>query len=244
MPADHSSGDHLDLLQQQVEKLTQEYAALSAAYARARRTRQLIFLGTLLFIAVVCFAFYRRGSKLMSEAYSQELAKIAQARLEKNQDQYMRHVEHVVNRTSPALSDAFTQQANKDLPAFFKLLENERDQAAKELQTKMTDHLEKRYATQLERLDQVLTEELPQTKDKVLHDRLAKNLKTAMDRVLKKHYISMLESDVNELYATWDRFPMAETPRKGDPSIETEFMAELQHLLIIKLGSPEAVARR
>src|SRR5437588_398485 len=92
MPADHSPGDQLDLLHQQVEKLTQEYAALSAVYVQARRARQFIFLATLLFVLVVCFAFYRRGSQLMGDAYTQELAKIAQARLDKNQNQYMRHV--------------------------------------------------------------------------------------------------------------------------------------------------------
>src|SRR5262249_14912809 len=157
-----------------------------------------------LFIVVVCFAFYRKGSHLMSEAYGQHLAKVAQARLEKNQDQYMRHVEHVVNRTSPALSDAFTNQANKDLPVFLTLLDKERDQAAKELEAKLSARLQDRYRSQLDRLDQILAEELPQTKNQVVHDRLSKNLKIALDRVMKKHYVSQLEVETNDLFATWD----------------------------------------
>ncbi len=244
MPADHSPGDQLDLLQQEVEKLVQEHVALSGAIASARRTRQLIFLAALLFVVVVCFAFYRHGSRLMQEAYANELANIAQARLEKNQDRYMRHVEHVVNRTSPALTDAFTTQANKDLPVFFKLLEKERDQGAKDLEVRMTHRLQDRYMKQLDRLDEVLLQEFPRAKDPVLHDRLTKNLRIALDRTLQKHYVSQLETEVNGVFEAWDRFPPAEAAKKGDPTIETQFMAELQHLLVIKLGSTETLTSR
>src|SRR5262245_2274148 len=71
---DHSPGDAFDLVQQPLQKLVQEHTALLAAHARARRARELIFLFTVLLIAIGSFAFYRHGSRLREEAYAQQLA--------------------------------------------------------------------------------------------------------------------------------------------------------------------------
>jgi multidrug efflux pump subunit AcrB len=243
MPADHAQTDQLELIQQQVDKLTQECARLTAAYAWARRVRMFLALAVIIFVFGVCFAFYRFGTKLMSEEYKQELSKAAEARLEKNQKQYMHQVEMLVDHTSPAISEAFSQRASKDMPAFMKLLEQERDATAKEMETKLSKRLQARYDATLDRHDKILVEEIPITKKPELHDKMSKNMKTAVEHLLNKYYVGELERQLNLLFEAWDRFPVADAPLAGQPTLEEEFLRKSVRVLAIKLGESPGTTR-
>ncbi len=238
----NSQPDELVVIQQQIEKLSIECKELTSAFARHRRIRMFLMLAVIAFVVVVCAAFYRLGNGLMKDEYTQELSKVAGKRLEKNQDRYMRHVESLVRNTSPAVTDAFTKQANKDMAAYLSLVDRERDAMAAELKTKLEKKLQHRYETSLDQHEKILKAEFPQVKDEVLHERMTKNIHVAVDRLLDKYYVSELERQLKQLFAAWDRFPAAELPRKGEMPLEEQFSAELYRLLAIKLGSTQAVA--
>lgn len=238
-----SQPDELVLIQQQVEKLSNECKELTAAFGRARRVRMGLMLAVVAFLVIASLAFYRLGSGLMKDEYTQELSKVASKRLEKNQDRYMRHVEMLVHNTSPALTDAFTKQANKDTAVYLGLVDRERDAMAAELKIKLEKKLQQRYEQSLDQHEKILEAEFPTVKDKVLHDRMTKNLHVAVDRMLDKYYVRELEQQLQQLFAAWDRFPAADLPRKGEMPLEEQFSAELYHLLTIKLGSTQAVGR-
>ena len=237
-------GDGLHLIQQQIERLSQECAELTSAYARARGVRRILALAIVIFIIVVCFAFYRLCRGLLREEYTQKLTSLAEKRLEKNQDRYMAQIEKLVNKTSPAVSEAFSQQVNKDMPVYLKLMERERDVMAKDLETKLGGRLQKRYESSLDRHDKILKTEFPQVKDEVLHQRVTNNLHVVVNRLVEKYYVTELERQLKELFATWDRFPAAAPAGKNDQALEDELVAELVHLLAIKLGSTQVVPRQ
>jgi hypothetical protein len=235
-----SQTDDLDLIQKQIEKLSNACAELTAAYALARRIRFLLMMAVAVFVIAVSFAFYRLGSGLMKDEYTQQLTDIAEKRLEKNQDRYMRHVELLVDHTTPAITDAFSKQANKDMPAYLNLMERERDTFAKELETKLGKRLQDRYEHSLDKHEQILKTEFPQVKDQVLHDRMMNNLHIAIDRLMQKYYVTEIERQLQQLFQAWDKFPPADPPRKNELPLEQQFTAELYRLLAIKLGSTQA----
>jgi len=243
MPSDRPPANEVDRVQQQIESLARECAALSAAHGRARQLRLLLTLALIVFVAIVCFAFYRLGSRIMSKEYADQLATTAETRLEKNKSNYMRHVELLVDKTSPALSQAFTDQVNKDMPTFLKLAEQERDLFAKDLEGRVGDRLRQRYEDRLDSHEKILKTEFPMSDNPAVHARMMKNLKIAVDRLLEKHYIAEYQRQLDQLFVTWDRFPPASNPGKNEPSLEEQFKGELIRLLVIKLGSTQPAGR-
>lgn len=235
--------DELELIQKQIDKLSRECSELTSAFARARKVRFMLALAVFAFVCIVCLAFYRLGSNLMKDEFTQELSNVAAKRLEKNQDRYMHHVELLVNRTSPALTEAFTQQANKDMATYLNLMERERDATRKELEAKLGKKLQQRYEHSLDQHEKILRTEFPQVKDEVLHERMTKNIHIAIDRLLEKYYVTELERQLQLLFEAWDRFPPADPPRPNEAPLEQQFKTEVFRLLAIKLGSTQGMGR-
>jgi hypothetical protein len=227
---------------QQVEDVFRESDALAKALARARSIRRWLGLLTLVLVLLIVVVFYRFGRQFIEPEFADKLVKTAQDRFQKNSDQYMKEVQLLVDGVSPVLSDAFAQQVKKDMPGYFQAMEKERDQLLEALVPKLEKKIEDHYLKLLEKQDKTLREEFPAINDTQLHERMVKNIDTAMQKLVKKYYADELEAQVKDLRGSWDRFPPAPAPRPGDPTAEDQFIAELLDMLRYKLSHSAEVA--
>jgi hypothetical protein len=241
MAADNDQARQVEMLEQQIEKLSREFAGMTAAFAAARRTRLLLMLVVLIFVCAVCYAFYNFARGFGTAQYQDDLAKSAQKHFEANQDRYMKQVELLVKNTSPAVTDAFREQANKDTPHFAKLLQHEQEKIMKVVDTQVGPQLKKRYEEALVKHDKLFRDEFP-TATNEMHERMMVNLKLALDDIMEKHYVNELKARLDDFFNTWEKMPAARSPKPGDPSLPDQFFEELRHLMVIKFSGASSSA--
>jgi hypothetical protein len=238
MAADNDQTRQIELLDQQVEKLTREFAAMNSAFASVRRTRLLLTLAVFVFVLVVCYVFYRSGKELLSDAYRERVTVAAQKKMDQNKDLYMREVELFVKNSTPVVTEAFNQQLTKDMPKYAKLLGQEQDKFTKEMEKQLEPILKKHYEAALNRHKGLLHEEFPKATDSEIDSMMA-NVMVALDDVLKKNYIDELKRQMQQLFDTWHEFPAASAPSRGQPSLSEDLRTVTVELIISKLGNGE-----
>lgn len=232
-----------DDLARHVEAVQRETQALAAAQASARVVRLALLVTLTAFVLVVCLAFYRLGSRVTGKEHLDAVTREAQERLARNPDLYMRHVNQLVDDTSPAIKDAVVAQAKKDLPEYLRTAEKERDQLAQNLQEQLMKKFDQRYEKLLAGHGERLQKEFPEARDPALQERMLVNLRRAADRLAKKYYADELQHQMESLYAGWDNFPAAPAPARGEPRLEDQVIASLQELATRKLAYPDPSAR-
>jgi hypothetical protein len=231
-----------DALASQVEALQRETQALAAAQASARLARLAMLAALAVFVVVVCLAFYRLGNRVASKETLDAVTKEAQERLAKDPELYMRQVRLLVDDTSPVIKDALYAQAKKDMPAFVRSAEEQRDLLAKDLQDQLMKKFDQRYEKILARHGERLQKEFPEAKDPAVQERMLNNLRRAADGLARKYYADELQRQMETLYAGWDGLPAAEKPGKNDPRLEDQLIAALQELMTRKLAYTDAAA--
>jgi Tfp pilus assembly pilus retraction ATPase PilT len=231
-------------LTKRVDEVSEELAALQQALAGARRSRLVLLLLTVLLVAAIVWVFYRFGEKFTQPAFAEQLSTVAQQRLEKNSDQYLKQLRELIDAVSPVLNDAITAQLKKDMPRYFEGMEKERDQLARTLTAQLGQRLEKHYAELLVRNEKIIEDEFPAVKDPVRRERMVANMDRAVQKLVKKYYMDEMERQFKELFATWDAFPPAPAPGLGDPAIEDQLLPEFIDLLKYKLSHTPDLARR
>src|SRR5439155_16002788 len=87
-------------LNQQVEAVIRETNALMAAQATGRKVRLVLLLVLVVFVAAVTYAFYDLANKVFHRDNLNALVKAGQERLVKNQDEYMKEVQKLVQTSS------------------------------------------------------------------------------------------------------------------------------------------------
>src|SRR5438105_11721931 len=90
---------------EQIEAILRESHALSAALARGRTIRLVLFVLVIGFVAVVAGAFTLKFMKMVSEENLLALRDAAMVRLEKDQERYNREVQLLVEQTGPVLRE-------------------------------------------------------------------------------------------------------------------------------------------
>jgi hypothetical protein len=235
-----SQSDDNVVLAEQIRAVERESAALAAALSRGRRVRLLLFLLVVAVAVLVTGAFYQLGSRVTSDDNRQKLLEIAQQRLTDNSDAYMKHVRTLVDETSPAITQAFTEQVKKDLPSYMKGMEKERDQFIEDLQTELTKKLNTHYDKLLAQQDQTLKEEFPLVKDEQLHARMMQNIDLAVQKMIKKCYIDEMGNELHGVFQSLDDFPPAGPPQKG-MTLPDEFAANAIELVKVRWTQPGTV---
>jgi 4-amino-4-deoxy-L-arabinose transferase-like glycosyltransferase len=220
----------------EVDAVLREASALTAALARARRIRRLLLLAVVIFVAVLSYFIYQEANHFMSPQYSNELMNVAQKRLEENQNQYMKEVEGLYRRNYPIITEAFYSQAKQDMPRFLQEIEKERDTLAQSLQGELEKRLDKRYEQLVAQHQKTIDQELPAAQNEVMRQRMTKNLTIAVQKVSRKYYIEDLNNELQTLFKTWDEFPPAKLPAKGDPPIDDQLLSALLEVLQDKLA--------
>jgi hypothetical protein len=230
--------------QEQLNALMLEVQALQGALANARLLRIGMLLGAIVVVATMGWMMLHRFREFTSEHNLNRLATVASDRLEKKKDFYMRQFEQLTNKVSPAISQAFLDQARKDMPLYLKAIEKEKEPFIGNLQKKFADRLDRRYAKLKPDMEALLKKEFPELKDDKLHAALVNNLDKGMHQMLQKYYVEDLKNEVDTLYKTWDKFPPAPLPTKGQPALETQFLDSLFDLMVFKLSHYRKVASR
>jgi hypothetical protein len=214
-------------LNEQVEAVVRETKALMAAQAAGRRARLLLLVVFVVFVAVVTYAFFDLGNKLLGQENLDALAKAGQERLVKNQGEYMKELQKLIETSSPVLTTAFMTQAKQDLPKYMQGLEKQRDELRSSLEAKLSKKLDGLYAETLDRHDKIMKEEFPKYNDDALQARMRENINMALEKLVKKYYVDEMNRQMDVLYTTWDNFPAAEPPKAGGVSTEDQLVVEL-----------------
>jgi hypothetical protein len=231
-------------IEQQIEALTRLSDDLHRSLARGRTVRLILLLAFVALAAVTLAAFYRLGNKVRSEEYLQQVQGLAQQRLEKNTDRYVRELELLTADAGPVLRDAFAKQSDQDSQLFLKAMEAESDKFSASIKEQLVVRVEGHSRKAVERHRAILRAEFPLVKDEQAMQRMTDNLGVAMERAARKYYVDQTNDQLNALYAGWSKFPAAPAPGKNDPPLNDQLIGDLLELLTHRLTQPDAMARR
>lgn len=228
-----------DNLTQQMENILRESDELMASMARARAVRLLLFVAILAFVLVTVLKFYQLGAGFYSDENQKVLLAKVQDQWARNSDSYMKQVQMLVDKSSPVLTNAFYDQAKKDLPSYFQAMEKERDKLVENLETQLADKLTIQHQDADGRYRQMLQKEFPALKDEKLHAQMVANVQAAVKKLVQKYYVQELHDEMQALYNTWDTFP-AKKPAPGEEPLEDQLIANLLLILSHRLAHADA----
>ncbi len=237
MAAEFSQADaDVQALAQNVQAVEARSAALNAALATSRQTSLFILLAAVVFVVVVAGSFYGLGKEVISDKNQQLIVQLAQKQLVTHSDDYMREVKSLIDETSPKLTAAFAERAKQDMPAFVDAIDAQRGPLLQNIETRLADTLVSRQQSVLDSKKQILIDEFPSIQDEKKQDAMIANLRVAVDKLIKKHYLDRLHEELLALAKNLDEFPAAE-PSTGndDAQLEDELTSNLMKLLSLKL---------
>ena len=229
-----------DSLDSKVDELQKQVDALVSALAAGKRTRQLMFLAFLTFALVSGWGFYSLASRIQSEPYKQQLMASLQKEVEQNQDEFSRETQMLVESLSPVVTTAITEQSKKDAPLFMQAFDVQRAKLVDEMPDKMVQLVQKRHEELIRQHEKLFLEELPAAQDPKVRDRMMANVVTAIDSLVKKYYADEFKRHFLGMSESWDAFPAASLPEKGDAALNEQLMGHLMDLVAVKLARHRA----
>jgi hypothetical protein len=209
----------------------QEFAALQASLKRARRIRSALFFAALLFVVATCVTLYQFGARLGSTENREAIISLAQKHLGEHSDEYMKEVNLLVENSGPVVYDAFYKQAKKDLPAYLRGVQTERDAFVTDIRADLEKKLADHYHKVLDQHRETLKKEFPDAQNAELQQKMTDNLNVVFEKMVKKYYVDDLNTQLVAFYDAWDHFPAAAPPAKGDVPIEDQFIGTLLDFL-------------
>lgn len=229
-----------DNLNQQMENIVNEADALMAAMSRARAIRLVLFVAVVAFVLVTVLKFYQLAAPYQGEDNQKVLLAQVTDQWNKNSDKYTNQVKALVDKCSPALTNAFYDQAKKDLPAYSRAAEAEFDRLVTNLENQLTDKLTIHHQDAEGKQKRMLQQEFPELKDEKVMSQMMVNMEKAVNQLVKKYYIQELHDELLAFKKTWDDFPAAK-PVKGEEPLEDQFIANLLLVLQDRLAHTDAV---
>lgn len=218
--------------------LERECSELQRELTAARKKKWLVVGAFLLFVCITSFSFAGEWRRVQSQQTIDKLLSLAQERLGSNSDMYMKEVQTLIDHSAPILSEAFTTQAKKDLPAYMEAFGREREILVESLQKQFEERLKKHHHELLTHNEKLFRDEFPLVKNAELHDRMVNNLEIAAHSIAKKHCVGELEKQVNQLYDAWDRFPAAEPQSNSEEPMADQLLGSLFDLWMLRMTQP------
>ncbi len=222
-----------DALQKQID-------ALVASLAANKRTRQLIFLAFLAFVGISVWSFFSLAKRVQSEEYKQQLLASLQKEVEANQDELSKETQMLVESLTPVITTAITEQSQKDAPLFMQAFDIQQARLSTELPEKMVELVQKHHEELVRKHEALFIAELPAAQDPMVRDRMMENVVIALDKLVKKYYADEFKKHFASMSETWNGFPPATLPEKGDFPISEQLMGELMDLVAVKLARHRA----
>ena len=223
-------------LEQLAGVLEQKIEALHSALAFARNVRIGLIVIVVALVGVFSIQLFNFGRSLQSPAYIGDLRTRGEKRLAERQGMLTQELETLIKESSPVLTEAFYDQAKKDLPLFMTVVGNEREYLLNSLEKKYRTFLESRHDKLLEKYEAVIFEELPEAKDPEIRKKMMANLEKLSHKLVDKYYIHDLSENILQLYNAWDQFPVAAAPEANDPPMNDQLIAAMLDVLSVKLA--------
>ncbi len=228
-----------------VAELEQRAAALTAALERTRRTRRMIVIAFLVFVVFSGQRFYGLARMVQSDAYKQRLVAELQKSVNNNQDDFSKEAQKLVDGITPVVRTAFVSQAEKDMPLFMQTFDKERETLMTGLPLRLSKRVENHHHDMLRKHEKLIAAEFPSVQDPKVRDLMMNNTCIALDRLVKKYYVDEFEKEFKTMSVSWNDFPPAAAPAKGDPPLTDELLGQLMDLLAIKMSRhPHAMATK
>jgi hypothetical protein len=222
---------------QQVEAVVRESAALAGALRAARAMRLALLAALFVMILAIVWTVYGKYRQLTSEENLNKVKELAQQQFEKHKEQYVKQVQLLMDKVREPVLKAFSAQAEKDMPKFLRVVEDNRQPFMDGMEKKITAKLKDHYGGLRKDYEQAVRKEFPNVSDKTIVA-IMDNMDHAVERLLKKYYVDDLRDELLVMFHTWDTFPPAAPPGK-DLTVMNEFKLALLDLLAHKWTHPQ-----
>ena len=232
--SDSGSGD----LSLRIGEVEREVREVHAGLAAGKRTRLIVLLLLIAFSIGIGWMFYSLYQRVTSKQFTDGLTEAAQKHMEANQQVYSAEVQKLVDTSTPVLTKAFMEQTQKDMPKYTAALDSQRQELMDNLRPQLEELINKKYAEILEGYSEILIEEFPEAKDPEVQDRIMKSMEVAVDGLVKEYYVDQFKSQMEEMYASWEDFPVADKPQAGEAELSDQLIGFLLEIVTVKLANP------
>lgn len=222
-----------------IDAVQREMKELASAKSTGRVLRVLLVLVLLASLAGTGYWLILKKEKYTGDAYIDTIKVEAQKRLEVNNDKYVREAQLLAEKAGPVLKEAATKQAEKDASAFMAAMEKQSEAFKNNLVEKVTAKLDKHYQDELTKHQSLLEQELgdPKLNDPEMQRKMTENLALAADGLARRYYVKDLDHEIQNLYAAWDKMPLAEAPPKGE-QLTDQLTGTLWQVMMMWIASP------
>jgi multidrug efflux pump subunit AcrB len=234
---DSSESQRVEGLAKQLAELERQAGEVSAALQRSASVRRLLVLVVAALLGIYLYLYYTAGKAFLDQKNIDRLMRELEARATANSDDVMKEAQILVRNTWPTVSAALSDQLKDDMPTFMTLLGTERDNLAVNLQSRMEGLVRAKYDKTVDQHREILKEQFPSVKDDRDIDLMAENFKDAFGPLVKRHYGDRIRSEFDQMYKTWDDFPIDNSKRDHE-----ELSQELYNLLFALMQHKLAAA--
>ena len=231
-------------LAMRVAQIEADASALEGALKRARTINLIIFLAFILLVVWAVWRGYSMVSKVADTTWQQDIVAEFKKSYEQNEDEYKKVFEDLWDELAPELKTAFEEQLREDAPKFQAAILKERVSFQQNIQIKLKDALRNQWSAAIQRHEDILVQEFPAYKDQAKAERIINNFNRAIDQLIDKYYIDVIEVQLKELYAGYHQFPLADRrdEETGEAAYTTQLIGVLLELMKVKLiSAPEPV---
>ena len=232
-------------LAQRVAQLENEAADLESAWNRSRTTNRWLLLLSVGLVTGVLWKSYDTLSQVRDKRWQDRMILVFQENSEEHRRLFQNELREIWNRVEPELATDFRAQLQQDSPRIEKAFLVQRDEFEENIKTKFKRAVLANYRKPLDRNVELLNREFPNLRNKALRDRVISRTLIAVEQLIDKHYVAPLEAELQELYASYQEFPVADAPGTG-PGEDTpamRFLWQMLKLLKLKLiSAPDQTA--
>ena len=226
-------------LAQRVAQLENEAADLESAWNRSRTTNRWLLLLSVGLVTGVLWKSYDTLSQVRDKRWQDRMILVFQENSEEHRRLFQNELREIWNRVEPELATDFRAQLQQDSPRIEKAFLVQRDEFEENIKTQFKRAVLANYRKTLDRNVELLNREFPNLRNKALRDRVISRTLIAVEQLIDKHYVAPLEAELQELYASYQEFPVADAPGTG-PGEDTpamRFLWQMLKLLKLKLIS-------
>lgn len=237
MATDGSPQIDVASLTKKADQVEREAAAIAEAVGRGKRVRLCILIAGLVVVGGVIWKFAGLITQYNDPETVEEISALATKQLDMNYAGYEDQIRMLVDNAAPKLKDAMQAQVNKDMDEWKTTLTAERKLLIENLQGRMAKKIDERHQKLMADYQSLLEQEFPAAKDRKMRDQMVSNFEKALKGLVQKYYIEEMRKSLEDMYATWDEFPIADPIDKGELALEDELYGVLLELLTVKLSA-------
>ncbi len=217
-------------LSQKIAQIEREVDSLRSAISRARMVRFVFLLALIALVLAVVYFFLQLASQVTSEKFMEEIASEAKLHIENNQSDYQKQVQSLVDHSYPILTQAFSDQATKDMQKFTSAMDHERETLTNNLQTQLNDRLSKKYQGVLQEYESKMIETFPELADEKTRDKVIDNFQSIINTLVARNYGDRFNVSSQRLMSIWDEFPAAEEVVGDATTLEEKLVHNLMQV--------------